>query len=91
MQMLGLNGLITIAKYWEEWDDPRLIVAVLNNGDLNQVTWELRALGGYPKVEETQNVPAFNYANFAETLGLRGIEVSTPEKIGAAWDEALAA
>lgn len=91
MQMLGLNGLITITKYWEDWDDPRLIVAVLNNGDLNQVTWELRALGGYPKIEATQNVPPFNYAKFAEALGLRGIEVSTPDKIGAAWDEALAA
>src|SRR5699024_8814182 len=49
MQMLGINGLITIAKYWEQWKDPRLIVAVLNNGDLNQVTWELRAMGGFPK------------------------------------------
>jgi pyruvate dehydrogenase (quinone) len=89
MQMLGMNGLITIAKYWRQWDDPRLIVAVLNNGDLNQVTWELRAMGGHPKVEETQEVPPFQYARYAEMLGLRGIEVKTPERIGPAWDEAL--
>jgi pyruvate dehydrogenase (quinone) len=40
MQMIGLNGLIGVAKYWREWDDPRLIVLVLNNRDLNMVTWE---------------------------------------------------
>src|SRR5438067_1819495 len=40
MQMNGINELITIAKYWERWADPRLVVLVLNNRDLNQVTWE---------------------------------------------------
>lgn len=90
MQMLGINGLITISKYWREWKDPRLIVAVLNNGDLNQVTWELRAMGGFPRIEETQDVPDFPYADFAELLGLRGIKVAKPEDIGPAWDEALA-
>jgi len=43
MQMNGLAELITIAKYWQDWDDPRLVVLVLHNNDLNQVTWELRA------------------------------------------------
>jgi pyruvate dehydrogenase (quinone) len=90
MQMLGINGLITIAKYWREWDDPRLVVAVLNNGDLNQVTWELRAMAGSPKVEETQNVPEFAYAQYAEMLGLRGIAVNRPEDVGPAWDAAFA-
>ena len=89
MQMLGNNGLITISKYWREWEDPRLIIAVLNNGDLNQVTWELRALGGFPKVEETQNVPEFPYARYAEMLGLKGIRVERPEDLDAAWDSAL--
>ena len=90
MQMLGINGLITIGKYWRDWKDPRLIVAVLNNGDLNQVTWELRAMGGYPRVEETQDVPDFGYADFAELVGLCGIRVEKPEDVGPAWDEALA-
>lgn len=91
MQMLGLNGLITIAKYWREWVDPRLVIAVLNNGDLNQVTWELRAMADSPKVEETQNVPDFAYARYAEMLGLRGIAVDRPQDVGAAWEEAFAA
>ena len=90
MQMLGINGLITISKYWRSWSDPRLIVAVLNNGDLGQVTWELRAMGGSPKIEETQNVPQFAFAEFAELVGLKGIRVDSPDQVGPAWDEALA-
>jgi pyruvate dehydrogenase (quinone) len=91
MQMLGLNALITISKYWRSWSNPRCIIAVLNNGDLNQVTWELRAMGSSPKVEATQDVPAFPYAGFAEMLGLGAARVDTPEAIGPAWDRALAA
>jgi pyruvate dehydrogenase (quinone) len=68
MQMLGLNGLISIGKYWREWEDPRLIIVVLNNRDLNMVTWELRALGGTPKIEETQSIPDFPYAHLAAML-----------------------
>ncbi|RKF12619.1 thiamine pyrophosphate-requiring protein [Roseovarius spongiae] len=91
MQMLGINGLITISKYWREWADPRLVIAVLNNHDLNQVTWELRAMGDSPKVPETQDVPPFNYADFAASLGLNGIRVESPDQIAPAWDEAFAA
>jgi pyruvate dehydrogenase (quinone) len=90
MQMLGLNGLITIAKYWRQWQDPRLIIAVLNNQDLNQVTWEQRAMASSPKTERTQNVPEFAYAAYAELIGLRGLRVERPEEVGPAWDEALA-
>lgn len=91
MQMLGLNGLITIAKYWSRWQDPRLVIAVLNNRDLNQVTWELRALGGFPKVEETQSLPDVAYADFARSLGLEGVRVETPDEVGPAWERALSA
>jgi pyruvate dehydrogenase (quinone) len=91
MQMLGLNALITIARYWRQWDDPRAIICVLNNGDLNQVTWELRAQAKTPKVEDTQDVPAFDYAHYAGTLGLKGIRIEKPEDIAPAWDSALAA
>jgi len=91
MQMLGINGLMTIAKYWRTWDDPRLVVAVLNNGDLSLVTWELRAMAGSPKVEETQDLAIHPYAAFARMLGLKGIEVDTPDAVGPAWDEALSA
>ena len=91
MQMNGLNELITIAKYWQRWSDPRLVVLVLNNRDLNQVTWEQRVMEGDPKYAASQDVPAFDYARFALQLDLRGLRVESPDAIGAAWDEALAA
>jgi pyruvate dehydrogenase (quinone) len=90
MQMNGLNELITIAKYWQEWSNPQLIVLVLHNNDLNQVTWELRVMTGDPKFEASQNLPDFPYAAYAESLGLKGIRADHPEDIGRAWDEALA-
>lgn len=90
MQMLGMNEMITISKYWKEWSDPRLIVMVLNNRDLNQVTWEQRAMNGDPRYDASQSVPDFPYARYAEMLGLKGIRVDRPEQIGPAWDEALA-
>ncbi len=91
MQMNGMNELITVAKYWQRWSDPRLVVLVLNNRDLNQVTWEQRALQGDPMYPVTQQIPDFPYARFAELIGLRGVRVDEPERVGAAWDEVLAA
>jgi pyruvate dehydrogenase (quinone) len=91
MQMNGLNVMITISKYWKEWSDPRLIVMVLNNRDLNQVTWEERITLGEGKTESTQSIPDFPYHKYAELIGLKGIFVDDPEKLGAAWDEALTA
>jgi pyruvate dehydrogenase (quinone) len=91
MQMNGNSELVTVAKYWERWSDPRLIVLVLNNRDLNQVTWEQRAMAGDPKFEAAQGLPDFPYAAYAELIGLRGIRVETPEQIGPAWDAALTA
>jgi pyruvate dehydrogenase (quinone) len=91
MQMLGNNGLVTIARYWREWSDPRLVILVLNNGDLNQVTWEMRVMSGNPKFEASQYVPDFPYAAHAEALGLRGIKVNHPDDLGSAWDAALSA
>lgn len=91
MQMGGNAELITIAKYWRRWSDPRLIVLVLNNRDLNQVTWEQRVMEGDPRLEASQDVPDFPYARYAEMVGLRGIRVDDPDRVAAAWDEALAA
>ena len=87
MQMNGNNVLITVAKYWREWKDPRLVVLVLNNRDLNQVTWEMRAMSGDPKLEASQEVPDFPYAAYAEALGLYGVRVSRPEDVARTWDE----
>jgi pyruvate dehydrogenase (quinone) len=91
MQMNGINGLITIAKYWKRWADPRFVVVVLNNGDLNMVSWELRALGGSPKLPQTQDVPPFDYAGYAELLGLGGVRIARPADVGPALDEAFTA
>jgi pyruvate dehydrogenase (quinone) len=90
MQMNGNAELITIATYWKQWSDPRLIVMVLNNRDLNQVTWEQRILGD-PKYNAAQEVPNFSYVEYAEMQGLKGILVNAPDQIGPAWDAALAA
>ncbi len=91
MQMNGLAELITIKHYWREWSDPRLIVAILHNNDLNQVTWEMRAMEGAPKFTESQTLPDVDYAAFAAGLGLLAITVDKPEDLGSAWDRALAA
>jgi pyruvate dehydrogenase (quinone) len=89
MQMLGINALIDIAKYWHRWSDPRLIVLVLNNQDLNQVTWEQRVLAGDPKLEASQNLPDFPFARYAEMLGFKGIRADNPDDVAPAWEEAL--
>lgn len=91
MQMNGLAELITIARYRHEWTDQRCVVCVLHNNDLNQVTWELRAMGGAPKFEESQVLPDISYADFARAVGLEGIAVDHPDDLGPAWDRALAA
>jgi pyruvate dehydrogenase (quinone) len=90
MQMNGNSELVTIQKYWKQWLDPRLIVLVLNNRDLNMVTWEQRLLSGDPKFVASQELPDFSYADYAESLGFRGILLDNPDKVAAAWDEALA-
>lgn len=91
MQMNGINEMITIAKYWKKWSDPRLIVLVLNNRDLNQVTWEQRVQSGDPKYVASQDIPDFPFAEYAKLLGLTGIKVDEPDQIGGAWDRALKA
>ncbi|MGH8471112.1 MAG: thiamine pyrophosphate-requiring protein [Gammaproteobacteria bacterium] len=91
MQMNGNSELITAVKYWKRWSNPKLIVCVLNNRDLNQVTWEQRVMQGDPKFEASQDIPDFPYARYAELLGFVGIRVDQPEDIGPAWERALAA
>jgi pyruvate dehydrogenase (quinone) len=91
MQMLGINALIDVADKYERWSNRQLIVLVLHNDDLNQVTWEQRVLSGDPKLQASQAIPDFPYARYAEMLGLQGIRVDSPDRVGEAWDEALAA
>lgn len=91
MQMLCMNELITIAKYWKEWADPRMLIIVLNNRDLNMVTWEQRMLAGEPKFEASQDIPDIDYAKFAELVGLRGIRIDHPDQIKSSLEQLLAA
>jgi pyruvate dehydrogenase (quinone) len=89
MQMNNMAELITVAKYWKQWANPRWICMVLNNEDLNQVTWEQRVMEGDPKFEASQAIPSVAYHKFAELIGLKGIYLDDADKMGAAWDEAL--
>lgn len=91
MQMNGLNELITASKYWTRWSDPRLIVCVLNNLDLNQVTWEQRVMNGDPEFVASQDIPDVRYGDYAESIGLRGFRVEQPTQVAEAWDIALSA
>ena len=91
MQMNNMAELITIQKYWQGWSDPRLIICVFNNQDLNQVTWEQRVMEGNPRFEATQDIPDVGYARFAQSLGLKGIFVDDPQQLPIAWQQALSA
>jgi pyruvate dehydrogenase (quinone) len=91
MQMNGNAELLTIAKYWPRWSDPRLVILVLHNNDLNQVTWEQRAMEGDPRYDASQQLPDFPYARYAELIGLRGIRVDDPDQLTDAWEQAFTA
>ena len=91
VQMNNMAELITVQKYWRQWSDPRFVVLVLNNEDLNQVTWEQRAMEGNPKYEATQVIPDVPYHQFARLIGLEGIYCDDPGQVGDVWDQALAA
>jgi pyruvate dehydrogenase (quinone) len=90
-QMLGMNELLTIRRYMDRWEDPRLVICVFANQDLNQVTWEQRALAGDPKFMGSQWLPGLEYAKYAELAGLRGIVCARGDEVRAAWEQALAA
>jgi pyruvate dehydrogenase (quinone) len=91
MQMISINALIDVARYHREWADQTLVICVLHNDDLNQVTWEQRVMSGDPKLEASQDLPDFRYADYARLLGLHAVRVDRPGDVGAAWDECLAA
>ncbi|MGE0799484.1 MAG: thiamine pyrophosphate-requiring protein [Lautropia sp.] len=91
MQMAGINALVTVAHRWREWSDPRLIVVVLNNGDLNMVTWEQRVTEGDRKFDDSQDLPQFPFAEYARLLGLDAVRVDDPAELESVWRQALAA
>lgn len=89
-QMLGMNGLLTVKRHWQQWDNATFIVLILDNGDLNQVSWEMR-IAGDPRWDTAQRVESMDFTAYAELLGLEGICVEDPQHLDAAWDEAFAA
>jgi pyruvate dehydrogenase (quinone) len=89
MQMNNMAELITVAKYCDRWPDPRLIVCVFNNEDLNEVTWEQRVMNGNPRFDASQDIPDVRYSEFARMIGLEGLFVDDPAELGAAWQQAL--
>lgn len=91
MQMGGMAEMLTALKYYKSWSDPRLIILVLNNEDLNQVTWEQRAMEGDPRFEASQGIPYMPFADYADLIGLKGIKVTTASEIEGAWEQAFAA
>ncbi|MFE8071761.1 thiamine pyrophosphate-requiring protein [Marinobacteraceae bacterium S3BR75-40.1] len=90
MQMLGNQALISVANYWREWSDPRCMILVLNNRDLNQVSWEQRIMEGDPKFETSQDITDFAYDKYAELFGLKGLRMESAEDVDRVWDEAMA-
>jgi pyruvate dehydrogenase (quinone) len=91
MQMNNMGELVTVSKYWKSWSNPQWICCVWNNEDLNQVTWEQRVMEGFPRFETTQSIPNVPYHKFAELIGFKGIYIDDPDRVGSAWEEALAA
>ncbi len=91
MQMGGMAEMLTAAKYYKTWADPRLVVLVLVNEDLNQVTWEQRVMEGDPQFKASQEIPYVDYAAWAELIGLKGIKVTQSAEIEEAWRQALSA
>ena len=91
MQMNGISAMVTVAQHWSRWADPRLVVMVLNNSDVNMANWEQRATEGEPGFEGAPELPSFAYGEYAKMLGLCGIRVDRARTVGLAWEEALAA
>jgi pyruvate dehydrogenase (quinone) len=91
MQMNGNEELLTITKYWQSWKTPNIIICVLNNRDLNMVTWEQRMMEGDPKLDTTQVIPDFGYAAYAESIGFLGLRINSPDQVKEAWQTALQA
>ncbi|MCW4457883.1 thiamine pyrophosphate-requiring protein [Microbacterium sp. MPKO10] len=89
-QMLGMNELITVKKYLSRWENPQLIILVVHNDDLGQVSWEMRTEDGNPLWRTSQDVESVDYAGWAELLGFTGIRVHSDDDVAGAWDRAFA-
>lgn len=91
MQMTGLAELVTVASRWQSWVDPRFVIAILNNRDLAEVSWEQREMEGKARFRQTQALPDVPYSEYGNLLGLDGERVTDATELDAAWQRALAA
>ena len=89
MQMNGNAELLTIKRYWQRWRDPRLVILVLHNNDLNQVTWEMRAMAGDSATPPRRICRTSTTRATPSSAACAAIKVDHPDQVGPAWDEAL--
>ncbi|PZE25689.1 thiamine pyrophosphate-requiring protein [Curtobacterium sp. MCBD17_028] len=89
-QMLGMNELITVKKYMQQWETKQFIIVVMHNDDLAQVSWEMRTEDGNPLWRGSQDVESMDYAGYAELLGFRGVQVRSDDQVESAVAEAFA-
>ena len=66
-------------------------MTVLNNRDLNQVSWELRAMAGQAHVPSTQDTPRRALRPVGGADRSEGLRIERPEQVAGAWEEALRA
>ena len=59
---------------------PAALVLVLNNRDLNMVTWEQRAMAGDPKFAASQDLPDFPLCRLRASRWARRLRVERPER-----------
>ncbi|MBA8990963.1 pyruvate dehydrogenase (quinone) [Curtobacterium pusillum] len=88
-QMLGMNELITVKKYLASWPNQQLVIVVMHNDDLGQVSWEMRTEDGNPMWRGSQDVETMDYAGYAELLGFTGIAVHDDDEVEAAVERAF--
>ena len=91
MQMNGVNELITVKRYWQQWSDPRFVVLVLNNRDLSFVSWETRGTLGAVPDPASSSLPDVPYADWSRLLGLDGGRIEQPDQMDEVLDRAFAA
>ncbi|MEU9441664.1 thiamine pyrophosphate-dependent enzyme [Streptomyces sp. NPDC048304] len=86
----GLNELITVRRHLDRLADlPPLVFCVLNNGDLNRLTWQRRAAAGDPLIPLSAEVPAMPYAEWARLAGLPAVRCDRPRHVASVWADVL--
>jgi acetolactate synthase I/II/III large subunit len=80
--LMSSSDLVTLAQH-----QLPVVIGVHHDGRIGMINYMQTMAGRAPFATEIGDV---DYARMAEAAGLKGIKVSDPTRIGAAWDEALA-